>query len=228
MNKSKDTITIVVLLGPPGSGKGTQAKKVANTLKLPHVDTGNLIREAIKNETPLGIKAKDIVESGRLLPDQLVNSLIKEKLYSLKEDSFQGFILDGFPRTIGQAEALEKIIEELNLGPLKIFNVQAPEDLLIKRLSSRRLCSNKDCGEIYNLVSKKPEKENICDKCGSPLYQRKDDLEEACRQRLVEYKNKTAPLEKYYKDKKMLIDIDGSKDKDIVFKEINVIMNSCP
>ena len=215
--------TNIIFFGAPGAGKGTQAKKISTSLNLPHIDTGNLIREAISNQTELGKKAKGFVESGNLVPDDLVIDLIKEKLLDLKKSrngSFLGFILDGYPRTIPQADALELMLSELKLRLPKVINVKAPEDILIKRLSSRRLCTNKSCGAIYNLITKKPKIENTCDLCGETLYQRKDDTEEAAKQRLNEYNNKTAPLEKYYRDMNNLFDVDGTKSPDDVFGEI--------
>ena len=210
----------IVFFGAPGAGKGTQAKKVSSGFNLPHIDTGNLIREAIKKETEFGKKAKSFVESGKLVPDDLVIGLIKEKLVSLKSSSFKGFILDGYPRTIPQAEALEQMLNELGLTSIKVINVQVPEGILIQRLSSRRLCSNKDCGAIYNLITTKPKVENKCDLCGEALYQRKDDTEEAAKERLNEYHTKTAPLEKYYRDQGVLFDINGMKEPDEVYNEI--------
>ena len=215
--------TNIIFFGAPGAGKGTQAKKISVSLNLPHVDTGNLIREAITNKTDLGKKAKGFVESGNLVPDDLVIDLIKEKLLelkNLKNGSFNGFILDGYPRTIPQADALELMLSELKLVLPQVINVKASEDILVNRLSSRRLCTNKSCGAIYNLITKKPKVENICDLCGEALYQRKDDTEEAAKQRLNEYHNKTAPLEKYYRDMGKLFDVDGTKDPDDVFNEI--------
>ena len=210
----------IIFFGAPGAGKGTQAKKISSALCLPHIDTGNLIREAITNKTELGQKAQSFVESGKLVPDQLVIDLIREKLIVLKGRVFKGFVLDGYPRTIPQANALEKLLDELNLELTCVINVQAPENILIKRLSSRRLCSNKSCGEIYNLLTKKPKKEGKCDACGSSLYQRRDDTEEAAQERLNEYHNKTAPLEKYYRDQGKLCDVDGTKDPQEVYNKI--------
>ena len=215
----------IIFFGAPGAGKGTQAKKISSNLILPHVDTGNLIREAIVNKTELGEKAQSFVESGKLVPDQLVIDLIREKLIVLKGRVFKGFILDGYPRTIPQANALEKLLGELNLELTCVINVQAPESILVKRLSSRRLCSNKNCGEIYNLLTKKPKAEGKCNLCGSNLYQRKDDTEEAAKERLSEYHNKTAPLEKYYRDKGKLCDVDGTKDPNEVYNEIIKIVS---
>ena len=210
----------IVFFGAPGAGKGTQAKKISSELCLPHIDTGDLIREAIKNGTELGQRAQGFVESGKLVPDQLAIDLIREKLIVLKGKVFKGFILDGYPRTIPQANALDKLLKELNLELTCVINVQAPEDILIKRLSSRRLCSNKNCGEIYNSLTKKPKTNGKCDACGSNLYQRKDDTEEASKERLKEYHNKTAPLETYYRDQEKLVDIDGTKDPNEVYNQI--------
>ena len=210
----------IIFFGAPGAGKGTQAKRLSFELNLPHIDTGNIIRGAINNKTELGIRAQEFVEGGRLVPDQLVIDMIREKLIVLLGKNYKGFILDGYPRTIPQANALDKLFEELHLELTKVINVKAKEDILIKRLSSRRLCSNKNCGEIYNLISKKPTVEGKCDVCGSNLYQRKDDTEEAAKERLLEYHNKTAPLKKYYRDKNMIVDVDGTKDSDQVYNEI--------
>ena len=217
----------VVFFGAPGAGKGTQAKKMSFELKLPHLDTGSLIREAIVNKTELGERAQSFVESGKLVPDQLVIDLIREKLIVLKDRHCNGFILDGYPRTIPQANALQKLLAELSLELTNVINVQAPEDILIKRLSSRRICSNKSCGEIYNLLTKKPKKEDKCDVCNSNLYQRKDDTEEASKERLKEYHNKTAPLETYYRDQEKLVDIDGTKDPNEVYNQILKVVSTC-
>ncbi len=210
----------IIFFGAPGAGKGTQAKKVSYELKIPHLDTGNLIREAISGGTELGKKAKEYVEGGNLVPDDLVIGLIREKLLELKGNNFKGFILDGFPRTIPQAEALGNMMKELNLQITKVLNVQAPESILIDRLSARRLCTNKSCGAIYNLFTKKPQREGKCDHCGADLYQRKDDTAEAARQRLKEYHSKTAPIETYYRKQTVLADIDGTKDPQEVYNKI--------
>lgn len=212
--------TNIIIFGAPGAGKGTQAKKIKEELGLPHIDTGHLIRKAIDSDSELGIKAKSFVESGKLVPDDLIIDLIKERLFMLKDSGLGGFILDGYPRTVVQADALQKMLKDLNLGITKVINIKIPEEILVKRLSSRRICSKKLCGEIYNLISKKPKQDGKCDVCGSDLYQRKDDTEEAAKERLNEYHKKTAPLEKYYRDLGKLCDIDGSKELDEVYNEI--------
>lgn len=210
----------VIFFGAPGVGKGTQSKKISEELHIPHIDTGSLIREAISSDSPLGIKAKSFVESGNLVPDDLVIDMIREKLILQKNKGFKGFILDGYPRTTAQATALDNLLGLLKLKVTKVLNVKAPMEILIGRLSARRLCSNKSCGAIYNVITKQPKNEGKCDLCNSDLFQRKDDTEEACKQRLSEYTSKTAPLEKYYIDKKLIVDIDGTKDADEVFKDI--------
>ena len=215
----------IIFFGAPGAGKGTQAKKISKELNLPHIDTGSLIREAITNQTELGKKAKGFVETGKLVPDDLVIALIKEKLIGLKKNDFCGFILDGYPRTIPQANALEEMLRDLNLKLTNVLNVTVNENVLIKRLSSRRLCTNKSCGEIYNLITKIPKLEGRCDICGSDLYQRKDDTEEAAKERLNEYNTKTAPLEKYYRDKNKLVDINGNKEPNDVYNQILEVLD---
>ena len=213
----------IIFFGAPGAGKGTQAKKISHELKLPHIDTGSLIREAIANKTELGIQAQQFVENGKLVPDSLVIDLIREKFIGL-DTNFNGFILDGFPRTIPQAEALKRLLEELKLDLTSVLNIKAPENILVQRLSSRRLCTNKSCGAIFNLITKRPREENKCDICASPLYQRKDDTEEAAKERLNEYHTKTALLEKYYRDQNKLVDIDGTKEPEEVYNEILKIL----
>lgn len=216
----------IIFFGAPGVGKGTQSKKISDELDIPHIDTGSLIREAISSESPLGVKAKSFVEAGKLVPDDLVIDMIREKLIHQKNKGFKGFILDGFPRTLAQATALDNLLGLLKFKITKVINIKAPENILIDRLSARRTCTNKSCGEIFNIITKKPEAENICDKCGSPLYQRKDDSQEASKQRLEEYHTKTAPLEKYYRDKKVVADIDGTKSPNQVFEDIIGLINS--
>ena len=220
--------TNIVFFGAPGAGKGTQAKKISESLSLPHIDTGSLIREAIANKTILGMKAKEFVEAGKLVPDDLVIALIKEKLANLKSNNFKGFVLDGYPRTIPQAEALDEMLLQLKLELKSVLNIKVQEELLIKRLSSRRLCSNKSCGAIYNLITKKPKIENKCDLCGDDLYQRKDDSEDASKERLREYKSKTAPIEDYYKKRNKLFDINGEGEPNKVYNEILKVLNLSP
>lgn len=212
--------TNIIIFGAPGAGKGTQAKKIKEELGIPHIDTGHLIRKAIDSDSELGIKAKSFVELGKLVPDDLIIDLIRERLFMLKDSGLGGFILDGYPRTVVQADALQKMLKDLSIAITKVINIKIPEEILIKRLSSRRICSKKICGEIYNIITKKPKQDGKCDVCGSDLYQRKDDTEEAAKERLNEYHKKTAPLEKYYRDLGKLCDIDGSKELGEVYNEI--------
>lgn len=215
----------LILFGPPGVGKGTQAKLLGSNLNLPHIDTGGLIRQAIINETDLGKQAKSFVESGKLVPDELIIELIREKLNFLEQQSIRGFILDGFPRTIPQAEALEKMIEEFDEKINWVISIKAPKEVVVSRLSSRRMCSKKTCHEIYNLITKPPKEENKCDICGNELYQRADDSVEACVERFIEYDTKTAPLEEYYRKKGLLTNIDGIKAPGDVYNEILSVIN---
>lgn len=210
----------IILFGAPGVGKGTQAKQLSHDLSLPHIDTGGLIRKAIENKSELGIQAQSFVEGGKLVPDNLIIELIRERLIFLKDQGTEGFILDGYPRTIPQADALQEMLSKLNLSLTKVINLKAPMELIIKRLSSRRMCSKKTCGAIYNLESKLPKVEGKCDICNSDLYQRKDDSEEASAERFKEYDAKTAPLEEYYKNLNLLADIDASKNPEDVFSNI--------
>lgn len=198
----------MVLLGPPGAGKGTIAAKVKDHFKIPHISTGDLFRAAIKNKTELGVQVKSILDSGDLVPDDLTVALVKERLK--KDDTAKGYILDGFPRTIVQAEALGKIAKIDH-----VVNFFVPEDLIIKRLSGRRLC--KECGAGYHVEYIKPKKEGVCDKCGGDLYTRKDDNIDSIQNRLDVYAKQTEPLINFYKEKGLLKDVDGSSGIDNVF-----------
>jgi adenylate kinase len=191
----------IVLLGPPGSGKGTQTERLCAELKFTKISTGDLLREAVKLGTPLGVKAKSYMESGGLVPDQLVGDLIKEKLAGLKG----GVILDGFPRTVEQAKMLDQIIT-VDLA----IDLEVDEELLVRRLTERRVC--KACNSVFHLEFNPPKVAGKCDKCGSELIQRNDDSEKVVRERLRVYKEKTLPLTRYYYDKQILVRIDGQGD----------------
>ena len=191
----------IVLLGPPGIGKGTVAVKLSQKLKIPHIATGDMLRENVSEKTKLGIKAKSYMDSGALVPDDLVIEMVKERLQ--RKDCKKGFILDGFPRTINQAE---KIGKKIKIG--KVINLQADDNVIVQRLSKRRVCSK--CGSIYHLDYIKPKKEGICDKCNGELYQREDDKPAAIKERLRVYGEKTEPLVNYYMKKGILADVDGS------------------
>jgi adenylate kinase len=191
----------IVLLGPPGIGKGTAASKLSKKLGIPHISTGDMLRENVVQKTKLGIEAKSYMDKGLLVPDEVVIGMMKARIK--KDDCKNGFILDGFPRTINQAEKISKVTKID-----KVVNIQASDDVIIDRLSKRKVC--KKCGFIYHLVYIKPKKDNVCDKCGSELYQRKDDEPEAIKERLRVYRKETEPLVKYYKEKGILADVDGS------------------
>ena len=191
----------IVLLGPPGIGKGTVATKLSKKLGIPHIATGDMLRENVVKKTRLGLEAKSYMDKGFLVPDGVVIKIMKERLQ--KYDCKNGFILDGFPRTITQAEEIGK---EIKID--KVVNIQASDEIIIDRLSKRKVC--KKCGFIYHLVYIKPKKEGICDKCGSELYQRADDKPKAIKERLKVYRKETEPLIDYYRNKRILADADGS------------------
>ncbi|PMQ00986.1 MAG: adenylate kinase [Dictyoglomus sp. NZ13-RE01] len=212
---------VIIFFGPPGAGKGTHAKEISEELKIPHISTGDIFRDAVKNETPLGKKVKEYLDSGKLVPDELVWEVVKERI--TKEDCKDGFILDGYPRTIKQAELLDKYLEEENVVP-KIIYLKASDELVIKRLSSRRVCSV--CGAIYNLISMPPKVDGKCDICGGALYQRSDDTPEVIKQRLETYYKESKPLLDYYKAKGLIYEIDGEKEREEVKNEIlKVVLN---
>jgi adenylate kinase len=199
----------IVLLGAPGSGKGTQAKRLCQELGLTLISTGDLLREAVRNNTPLGVKAKGFMDAGKLVPDELVIGLIKEKLSGLKG----GFLLDGFPRNLEQAKMLDTIAD-INMA----VNLDVDEQIIVDRIVKRRSC--KQCNEVYHLVAKPTMKEGICDKCGGELYQRTDDSEPVVRERLRVYKERTLPLTKFYADRGILINVDGQGEIDEVYERI--------
>ena len=191
----------IIFLGAPGAGKGTQAEKVADALSIPTVSTGNIIREALSNGTEMGIKAKTYIEAGKLVPDDVVIGIIQERL--AKDDCKAGFILDGFPRTIPQAEALEDMGVKID----KVVDIEVPDDAIKERMSGRRVCPK--CGSTYHLVTKKPQKEGICDRCGAELVQRKDDAPETVADRLSVYHEQTEPLKDFYNKRGTLAVVDG-------------------
>jgi adenylate kinase len=205
----------IIFLGPPGAGKGTHAKEISSILNIPHISTGDIFRDAIKNQTELGMKVKEFLDSGKLVPDELVWEVVKDRLNV--EDCKNGFILDGFPRTILQAELLDKYLKGKN-ADLKVIYLDASDDLVIKRLSSRRVCKN--CGAIYNLISMPPKKEGICDICGGELYQRSDDYPDVIKKRLETYYKETQPLIDYYKNRGVMYTISAEKEREGVLQEI--------
>ncbi|MEA5061361.1 MAG: adenylate kinase [Erysipelotrichaceae bacterium] len=210
----------IILMGPPGAGKGTQAKMLIGAFKIPHISTGDMFREAIKEGTKLGKLAQGYIDHGDLVPDEVTIGIVKERL--MKEDCDKGFLLDGFPRTIPQAEALEKIGEEINRKIDVVINIDCEEKELIRRISGRRVC--KVCGTPYHVDTMKPKVEGICDVCGGPLIQRKDDNPEALKIRLEHYVKETKPLLQFYKTRKILKDFDGMIGTDKLFDELSQLI----
>ncbi|MFW5993641.1 MAG: adenylate kinase [Halanaerobiaceae bacterium] len=198
----------LVFLGLPGAGKGTQAKILANKYNIPHISTGDIFRSAIKNETPLGLKAKEYIDAGELVPDEVTNGIIKERLK--ENDCNNGFILDGYPRTLDQAVALDINLRELDKKLDLVIYTKVRESVLIKRLTGRRICE--DCGATYHVEFNPPEVEGICDKCGGNLIQRDDDSKETVEKRINVNKDNTSKLVNYYSNKGILVEIDAEKD----------------
>jgi adenylate kinase len=187
----------ILLLGAPGAGKGTVAELLVGRFGIRQISTGDMLRSAVTAGTGLGVSAEGYMKRGVLVPDALILGIMEKRLQ--EEDCKKGFILDGFPRTIGQAESLKKMLDKLGMKINAIVNLEVPEDVILRRLTSRRTCSNPKCQAIFNIFTKPSRKEGICDKCGSPTVQRDDETEEAIKQRLKTYEEKTAPLIEYYK-----------------------------
>ncbi|CCU77686.1 Adenylate kinase [Halanaerobium saccharolyticum subsp. saccharolyticum DSM 6643] len=196
----------MILLGLPGVGKGTQAKKLEDKLEIPHIATGDIFRKAIKNKTPLGKKAKSFIDAGELVPDEVTIGIVEERLK--ESDCKDGFILDGFPRTIAQAEALDEILSEQNRELDLAIYLQAEIDILVERLAGRRVCV--DCGATYHVKNDPPEVEGVCDKCGGELIQRSDDQEKTVKKRIEVNKEKTAKLADYYQNKGILHEVEST------------------
>jgi len=210
----------IIFLGPPGAGKGTYASRLNPILKLPHISSGDMVRDEIKAQTQLGNLMKEYSDKGKLGPDEIMIKILAKRLR--KPDCKKGCILDGFPRTIKQAKALEKIVK-IDL----VINLNVPDDIIIKRLSNRLTC--KKCGTIYNKLTLKPKKDNICDQCGGELYQREDDKPKVIQERLNVYRKKTEPLIEYYKKKSLLKDVscnDLMTPPEVIVEKIKSIIDS--
>lgn len=195
----------IILLGPPGAGKGTQAKDLVNKYGIPQISTGDILRKNLAEKTPLGLEAKKFMDAGGLVPDSVVIGIVKERLK--EADCKTGYILDGFPRTVPQAEELDKALAEMNTPLDKVLSIEVQDEELVKRLSGRRTC--RSCQEGYHVMFKAPKVADKCDKCGGELYQRDDDKEDAIKNRLVVYQSSTAPLIAYYTGKGLLRAVDG-------------------
>ena len=212
----------IILMGLPGAGKGTQASKIIKKYPIPHISTGDMFRLAIKNGTELGKEAKSFMDRGELVPDEVTIGIVKERLS--QSDARKGFLLDGFPRTVEQAEALNRIMEELGTKIDKTINVEVPEEELMNRLTGRRICEV--CGTTYHLVFNPPKEEGVCDLDGGKLYQREDDNPETVANRLEVNIKQTAPLLDFYEDQGVLVNVDGSRDIDEVFKDVDEILQN--
>lgn len=210
----------LILLGPPGAGKGTQSKYLVDKHALVQVSTGDMLREARKNQTELGKKAEAFMQAGKLVPDEVVIGLVEERL-SLP-DCKNGFVLDGFPRTVAQAEELSVLLEKKQKKIQMVLSVEVPDNELVSRLSGRRVC--KECGRTYHSLFSKPRVQGICDKCGGVVIQRDDDREETIRQRLRVYNEQTYPLISFYKEKGMLRTISGIGDIESISRAIDVLL----
>ncbi|MGM0601893.1 MAG: adenylate kinase [Bacillota bacterium] len=206
----------LIFLGLPGAGKGTQAKKLEEDLNIPHIATGDIFRKAIKEETPLGKKAKSYIDSGELVPDEVTIGIVRERLN--EDDCKNGFILDGFPRTINQAESLDKILADLSKKIDMVIYLKAEISELVKRLSGRRVCPN--CGATYHIHNNPPQKEGICDKCGTELIQRSDDKEETVKRRIEVNKEKINKLINYYDKKSLLYEVQSTGGIDKVHSHL--------
>ena len=205
-----------ILLGPPGAGKGTQAKLMIDKWNTPQVSTGDILRAAVREGTALGVEAKGFMDSGGLVPDRVVIGIIAERLR--EEDAADGFILDGFPRTIPQAEALQEILDDLDRNIDHVISIEVDDEELVTRLTGRRMC--KGCGESFHVVFNPSAKEGACDRCGDELYQRDDDKEETIRQRLAVYSEQTQPLIAYYEKQGKLRRIEGTGSIEEIFSRV--------
>ena len=206
----------VVLLGPPGAGKGTQATGIAAKYSILHISTGDIFRKNIKEGTPLGTKAKEYMDKGLLVPDELVCDLVEDRV--MKEDCANGYLLDGFPRTVFQAEHFDRFLMEHGDELTMVLDIEVAEEILLPRMIGRRVCRN--CGKPYHVITMPPAKEGVCDVCGGEVYQRADDTEETVMNRFKVYKDQTSPLIEYYTGSGKLKAVDGAKGPDDVFEEI--------
>jgi adenylate kinase len=212
----------VVLFGPPGAGKGTQAKSICNRYSIPHISTGDIFRKNISENTPLGIEAKKYIDNGQLVPDEVTINMVKDRLQA--EDCKLGYLLDGFPRTVHQANALEEFLDDRKESLDTALLIQVPSEFILERMTGRRVCPS--CGASYHVKFNPTKIESKCDVCGSDIIQRKDDSEETVKERLAVYERQTQPLIEYYKEKDLLSVVDGTKAINEVFESICKILGS--
>lgn len=214
--RARGKLLNLILMGLPGAGKGTQAEKINEKYHIPHISTGDMFRLAIKEGTDLGKKAKEYMDQGELVPDEVTIGIVKERLG--KDDCKNGFLLDGFPRTIAQAEALQSLLADLKESIDYVLHVDVPEEKLVERLTGRRICPN--CGATYHVIYNPPKQEGICDKDGSELIQREDDQADTVKKRLEVNMKQTQPLLDFYQEKGYLVTVDGDQEIDQVFQDI--------
>jgi adenylate kinase len=210
----------IILLGPPGAGKGTQAKRLIGKYAIPQISTGDMLRAALKEGTPLGLEAKKFMDKGALVPDSVVIGLVKERIQ--QKDCAKGYMLDGFPRNVSQAEALDKMLGELGQIINDVICIEVPNDELVGRLTGRRTCRN--CGAGFHVMFDPPKKEGVCDKCQGELYQRDDDNEATVKSRLQVYANQTEPLIDYYQKQGKLRPVNGVGDMEVIFGRITSVL----
>jgi len=209
----------LILLGPPGAGKGTQAGVLSQRLNIPHISTGDMLREALRENRETGLKAKEYMEKGELVPDEIVTEIVKETLK--RTDVKRGFILDGYPRTEVQAENLDQALKDIKKNVITVLYFKTSPTVSIKRLSGRRICP--ECNRNYHIINLPPKKENICDECSVSLYQREDDKEKTVKKRLEVYSDKTKGLIEYYKKRNLLREIDGDLEVEALYKQITAL-----
>ena len=209
----------IILFGPPGAGKGTQAKKLVDFYGIPQISTGDILRANVREGTELGLAAKAYMDKGELVPDDVLIGIIKNRLK--EQDCSKGFILDGYPRTVPQADALAVILDEIEKPIDVVLNLEVPDEVLVGRISWRLMCK---CGASYHTISNPPKNNNICDICGGEVFQRADDKEDAVQNRLNVYKKQTQPLIAYYAKQGILVTLDGTKDMEKVFKDIKAVL----
>ena len=212
----------ILFMGPPGAGKGTQAANIVNEYNLPHISTGDMFRAAIANKTELGMTAKRYMDEGNLVPDEVTIGIVRERL--AESDCQKGFLLDGFPRTVEQAKALDDIMASLSKSIEHVINIEVDFEVLKERLTGRRIC--KECGATYHVIFNPPKQTDVCDKCGGDLYQRKDDKAETVESRLSVYNDQTKPLLDYYQNTGNLVNVNGLNEIDVVFTEIEKALGS--
>jgi len=212
----------VILVGPPGAGKGTQAETIVQTFRIPHISTGDMFRDAVRKGTELGKRAQEYMNAGKLVPDEVTIGIVKERLS--QPDCDRGFLLDGFPRTVVQAEALDGIMDSLSKKIELVLNIAVPDEIIIERIVGRRSC--KKCNTVYHVKFNPPKVEGICDKCGEPLFQRADDQEETAVQRLKVYAEQTNPVLDFYAQKGVVVNIDGNRSRSVVWEDVKKALES--